>query len=68
MPIKKHLCIALSAGILSLGLAACGSEPAQLPTPEQQSAVDKLHKRCSAASLDKNGHLKHLAEHRTASD
>ncbi|MEO9971052.1 MAG: hypothetical protein ABJG15_14740 [Hyphomonadaceae bacterium] len=64
MPIKKHLPIALGATIFSLSLAACNSEPVQLPTPEQQTVLDKLHKRCSAASLGENGHLKHLAVHR----
>lgn len=64
MPIRKQLHIALGAGILSVSLAACNSEPVQQPTPEQQTVLDKLHKRCSAASLGENGHLKHLAEHR----
>ena len=64
MPLKQHLSITLSAVILSLSLAACGSETAVPPSPEQQTSLDKLHKRCSAAALDKNGHLKHLAEHR----
>lgn len=62
MPLKKHLRIALHSGLLSLSLSACGSEPVQEPTPEQQTALGKLHQRCDTASLDENGHLKHLAE------
>ncbi|MEP1230714.1 MAG: hypothetical protein ABJG88_08570 [Litorimonas sp.] len=64
MLLKKYLCIALSTAILSLNLTACESEPVQKPNPEQQTALNKLHKRCNAASLDKKGHLKHLAAHR----
>lgn len=64
MPLRRHLSIISSVAILSLSLAACGSEPAQVPSPEQQTSLDKLHQRCGAASLDANGHLKHLAEHR----
>lgn len=64
MLLKKHMGAALLATLLSLSLTACQSEPVQIPTPEQQTALDKLHKRCNAGSLDKNGHLKHLAEQR----
>lgn len=64
MPFKQHLSIAVSAAILSLSLTACQSEPVQTPNPEQHAALTKLHQRCNAASFDKNGHLKHLAEHR----
>lgn len=64
MPLKKNLCLVVSAAIILLSLTACKSEPAQAPNSEQQMSLDKLHKKCSAASLDENGHLKHLAAQR----